>query len=417
MAHHNLRRLVILFGVATTTATLAGCAGAGPANSTKGSANSTKSALTVTYQKSGTYDKAAESLIASFKAKTGVDVTVDAFPHAVLIQNNTNAVISGGCQYNVISGSYYLSNIYQNFRSLDELAAKSHYADQLAPGLWEHSEFADGKHIGVPYGPDAFGLMYRTDLFTKAGLSWPTTWPELLADLKVLKSKYGSSGIAPFAFAGGESDQLPALFFATYDGYFFDKSGHFALDSAKAQQAIEFAQQMFEVSPNIKGTDLDAANAQFLNGNAAVLYGWPSYVRIPADDASKSKVAGKWKVGTTPDKGMVWLSLWQMYMTKCTVNVDAAWNWMTTFSNPATDKTMFTKYGVNPSFKATYADPELAQKNAHYFPGEQANLARAVNPPLSGEAQDFLAAVLGDVVTGKTSPSQAVSQINSNGAP
>lgn len=396
--------------VAISVAALSGCSGAGQTSSQSGK-------LTVTYMKSGTYDTAAKSLVPAFKKKTGTDVTVNAFPYATLQQNNTNAVIAGSCQYNVVSGSYYLAGIYNHFKSLDSLANKSGFADKLIPGLWAHSEFNNGQHIGVPYGPDAYGLVYRTDLFTDAGLSWPTTWPDLITDLKVLKDKYSSQGISPITFAGGAPEQLPALFFATYDGYFIDKAGHYALDPAKAAKAMDFAQQILALAgPNTNSTSIDAANANFVNGKAAVMYGWPSFVQTMASDPKQSKVVGKWALGNDPQGGMVWLSLWQSYMTDCTSNSDAAWNWMTTFSSPATDKKLFVDNGVNPEFKSTYSDPTLAQQYSHYFPGLQANLARAVNPPLSGESQDFLASTLGALFTTNGTPADAVSKINAKWA-
>lgn len=403
----------------TAVAALAAAAAIGLAacatGSGGGSSASSKS-LTATYMQSGTYDKAAEALTGPFASQTGVSVSVKAFPYAALQQNNTNAVISGTCQYNVVSGSYYLAGIYGYFQSLDALAAKSNYASQLIPGLWQHSEFYNGQHIGIPYGPDAYGLMYRTDLFKQAGLSLPKTWPQLISDLSVLKQKFGAQGIAPFAFAAGESEQLPALFFATYDGYFINSAGHFALDSAKAVAALQFAQKLLTYAPsNATGQSIDAANQQFTSGKAAVLYGWPSFIRQQAD-ASSSPVAGKWAVMPNPRPGLTWLSLWQLYMTKCTGNVQAAWKWMTTFSSPSTDKMMFVKYGVNPSFTSTYNDPQLAKANANYFPAEKANLAVAMNPPLSGQAQDFLASSIGNMLTGKTTPQQVVSSVNADWA-
>lgn len=397
--------------VAATTAALSSlalasaCSGAGPAQGNSG--------LTVTYMKAGTYDTAAKSLASSFAKSTGTKVNVLAFPYDTLRQNNTNAVLGGQCDYNVVSGSYYLAPLYDKFANLDSFAAKSNYPSKLAPGLWAHSEYFNGHHIGVPYGPDAYSLMYRTDLFRQAGLSWPHSWSQLLSDLQVLKNKYGAQGIKPFAFAAGQPEQLPALFFATYDGTFINSSGRYALDAPKAIRAIDYAKKLLAFAgTNANSQSIDASNAAFVNGHAAVLYGWPSFLRTQADDPNQSKVSGKWAVGVDPQPGLVWLSLWQMYMTKCTSNKSAAWKWMTTFSSAKTDKELFLKDGINPSFKATYQDSHLARQHSNYFPGLQANLARAVNPPLSGEAQDYLASTLGDVFSGNASPAQAVSQIN-----
>ena len=403
------RRLGVPLAAAlvTSTALIAGSPGAYA---------SSGNTITATYMNSGTYNVAAQSLVGSFDKTAGVNVKIDAFPYAALQQNNTNAVISGQCTYNVVSGSYYLASIYSYFQNLNTYASKSNYAAGLIPGLWKHSEFYNGYHIGVPYGPDAYSLMYNTSLFKSAGLALPKTWSQLLSDLSALKQKL-PSGVSPFVFSAGAVEQLPALFFSTYNGYFINKGGHYALDVPEATSAINYAVKLMSYAPSdASGLSINAADDLFVNGKAAVLYGWPSFIRLQADTPKESAVAGKWEVGTDPPGGLLWLSLWQLYMTKCTSNQSAAWKWMTTFSSPSTDELLFTKYDVNPSFKATYSNPTLAKQNANYFPGEQANLKRAKNPPLSGQAQDFLASTIGSVLTSKVTANAAVSSINSEWA-
>jgi multiple sugar transport system substrate-binding protein len=369
--------------------------------------------ITATYMKSGTYDVAAKKFAEEFASKNDTSVDIEAFPYAALRQNNTNAVISGSCDYNVVSGSYYLANIYNNFRPLDDLANRSNYAEPLAPGLWDHSEFYKGQHIGVPYGPDAYGLMYRTDLWEEAGLSWPGTWDEFSAALETLESQFGGQGITPFVVYGGATEQLPALLFATYDSYFLNDKGKFELDSAKAIDSIKFAEQLLGFAPeDVTALSIDEANTLFTDGNAAVLYGWPSFVLTAADDPESSQIVGKWQVGADPQPGFVWLSLWQMYMDKCTEDADTAWKWMSFWTEPENDMALFTKYGVNPVLQSTYQDQELLKEYSHYLPGEQKNVGRAMNPPLSGEAQDFLASTLGEVFAGKTSAEEAVRSVN-----
>jgi len=361
--------------------------------------------------KSGTYDTAALSIVKSFETKSGNSLNIQAFPYAALQQNNTNAILGGTCNYNVVSGSYYLAPLYNKFASLDALAKSSKYADALLPGLWDRSEVYKGHHIGLPYGPDSYGMMIRTDLFTQAGLTVPKTWPDLLKALGVLKTKFASQGIAPFIFSGGAPEQMPALLFAGYDGYFIDSKGHYQLDTAKATSAIQLGQNLMAAAPKqAMGMTIDAAGSAFTNGKAAVLYGFPSFVRQQADKSSA--VAGKWAVVPNPQPGFTWLSLWQMYMTQCTTNTTAAWQWMTDYSSAANDKKFFVDYGIDPSFAATYKDPELLKTHANFFPGEAANLAVAKNPPLTSEAQDFMASTLGTVFAGATSPEKAVALIN-----
>ena len=44
-----------------------------------------------------------------------------AFPWAVLRQNNTTDLITGAGQYQVMSGGYYLADVYEQLRAADRI--------------------------------------------------------------------------------------------------------------------------------------------------------------------------------------------------------------------------------------------------------------------------------------------------------
>jgi ABC-type glycerol-3-phosphate transport system substrate-binding protein len=113
--------------------------------------------ITFTVMESGTYDAAAAQIAAEVAAAGGPNVTISAFPWAVLRQNNTTDLISGTNQYDVMSGGYYLADVYSYFQPLDDLIAADNYGDGMIPNLMSpgRSEFVDGKQIGIPYGIDA----------------------------------------------------------------------------------------------------------------------------------------------------------------------------------------------------------------------------------------------------------------------
>ena len=121
-----------------------------------GIARANAAELTFSVMESGTYNKAAESMVPAFKAKTGADVKIAAFPWAVLRQNNTTDLVSGAGQYQVMSGGYYLADVYSYFAPLDGFIEKDHYDKGMIPGLMApgHSEWSEGQQIGVPYGVD-----------------------------------------------------------------------------------------------------------------------------------------------------------------------------------------------------------------------------------------------------------------------
>ncbi len=378
-----------------------------------GTANNKKDArITVTYMASGTYDKAAEEVAEGLKAQ-GIQATVAAFPWATLREKNTTDLISKTGNYDVMSGGYYLADVYDHFASLDEFIGKDQYGKTLIDGLMDKSEHFQGKQIGIPYGADAYGIMYRTDLFEEAGLSLPQTWDQFQAAVQTLQEKYGQDGTSPYVFAAGATEQLANLFFTRYDSYFVNKDGKYALDAEKALHAINEGTRLLKAAPdNVMSLSIDEANALFIEGKAAIYEGWPSFVRVAADDPAKSKITGKWAVLPYPDQGLIPLSLWQMFMPKETKQPEAAWEWMKAFASEKNDKAFFEKYGISPIYTSTYEDQDIVSRYGHYFNGVKENLKRARTSPLIGEAEDFLAATLGDIFSGKLTPEKGIQTIN-----
>jgi hypothetical protein len=70
------------------------------------------------------------------------------------------------------------------------------------------------------------------------------------------------------------------------------------------------------------------------------------------------------------------------------------------------------KFNINSVWLATYEDPQLKAAHGHQWPAMVADFSRAKNPPLSGEAQDFLTNTLQDVANGRVSPAEAIARVN-----
>jgi multiple sugar transport system substrate-binding protein len=373
-----------------------------------------KQSVTFTVMNSGTYNVAADALAKSFEAKTGIQVNVLAFPYATLEQKNVEDLISGRGQFDVISGSYYLAPVYPYMENLSSFIKTWPERTKLVNGLLANSEVYNGYPIGIPYAPDAYGMVYNTKYFQEAGIaSFPTTWPAFFKDLAILKAKLGKKGIAPFVFAGGDLSQAPAILFATYTGTFINSAGHYQLQTAAAVRSLNMAKTMLSYGPQgITGLSIDQANTVFLSGKAAILYGWPSFIDASAYNPQDSKVIGEWKVAPDPQPGFTWLSLWQLYMAKTTADKSAAWKWMEAFTAPSNDVTNFETYGIDPMYAATYHSSAMLKKYGNYFDGEEVNLSHAKNPPLTGQSQNYLSAVLQTVYDGSSTPAAAVAKIN-----
>ena len=134
----------------------------------------------------------------------------------------------------------------------------------------------NGKNYGVPWDMGMVGWWYNKDLFAKAKIANPpTTWTELLADVKTLKA----AGITPISL--GEGDKWPgmhiwsylatriggqAAFNAAYarTGSFTDPAFVQAGDKLKELIAL----QPFQ--PGYLGATHDQMQATFGNGKAAM---------------------------------------------------------------------------------------------------------------------------------------------------
>lgn len=368
--------------------------------------------LNFSVMESGTYDVAAKQIAEEFKAATGTTVNVSAFPWAVLRQNNTTDLISGTAQYHVMSGGYYLADVYAYFAPLDEFIAKDSYGTGMIDNLMTpgHSEFVEGKQIGIPYGIDAFGLIYNTEMLSKAGVAPEfATWADLAAACPKIEA---ATGAACFSFPTGSPEQIGAFFFAGYPGTYVTKEGTYAMDAAAATKTAEDIAALWQYLPdNGTAMSFDEAHQVFKDQKSAILMTWPSFVSN-ALDADDSPVKGKWGMANFPGEGFTWLSLWQLFLPATTQDKDAAWAWIKAYSGPENAKRNLVEHNIGSVWKATYEDPELAAAHSHYWPALLAGFARAKNPPLSGEAQDLLTNTLQDIANGRTPAADGIAAVN-----
>lgn len=404
----GLLSLVSLLAVSTVACSA-------PATSSSSSTSSSKkpSSITVTYM-SGNNEKAALESASAFKTKEGVTVNVAAFPYSTLIKNNTNDIISGNNQYSVMSGGAYLVDIFKNMTPLDSYIKKNNFGRDYINGLLEKANKYNGKTVGIPYGVDSYGIVYRKDLFEKYGIKLPSKWSDYDDMLKELKAKLPSD-IAAYTFAGGAPEQIKNLFLTRYTGTYITKDHKYHIDSAKAVSAINEIKVAYSCGPsNITSLSIDQSNALFLQGKAAVTECWPTFIMPSLVDSSKCSVMDKWAIGSYPtDGGKPQLSCWNLFIPKKCADVDTSWKWITSSVSEKSCTENFLKYGTGSPYKSTYKDAEVVKKyGSDALTGETNNISKAADFPLDSEGQTILTTIVGDALVGKVTPQQAVDQIN-----
>ena len=341
--------------------------------------------ITATYMQSGTYDVAAEAIKEAFEADTGISIELIASPWDVLNQNHITDLTTGTGAYDVMSGEFWIATVFEHMLPLDEYVERDGYGDEFIPGIWGAgpSNFYDGKRIGVPYSADAYGIWYNTEVFENCGVEavWET-WDDYITVLDVLAGCLDGTDVSPTVHYFGQIEQPAAIFLGMYDGYMVDKDGNYALDREKAVAALNKLDSLIDYSPEgVLGFDFNAGNAVFLNGQAATMIGWPSFIRADADNPEKSQVVGKWALANFPGPGFPMVSAWNMFISKTSANPDAAWAWIKSYANPENGKAWMAEYGVGSPFTATYEDPDLVAEFGHFYPAQAANLDKAKSLP------------------------------------
>ena len=153
--------------------------------------------------------------------------------------------------------------------SANGLSTTGLYPSIVAAGSYQ------GQTYGIAPGVNDLALYYNKDLFTKAGLTAPTTWAELTADAKALTSG-ARKGIA-FSAAATEEGSFQ------FEPFFWSAGANLSnLDSSQAVQALTLWKTLVSdgyASKSVVNWSQSDVEAQFQAGNAAMMVNGPGSSR------------------------------------------------------------------------------------------------------------------------------------------
>ncbi|EJK80597.1 sugar ABC transporter substrate-binding protein [Rhizobium sp. AP16] len=278
-----------------------------------------------------------QKLTDDFKAKNpGIDLQWVTLEENVLRQKVTTDIATKGGQYDVLTIGTYEVPIWSKLgwlAPLDKLSAdKTYDVDDLLPAI-RSGLTTDGKLYAAPFYGESSMVMYRKDLFDKAGLKMPDapTWT-FIADAarKITDKSHEVYGICLRGKAGwGENMAFLTATANSFGARWFDEKWKPQFDQPEWKSTLDFYVKL------MKDAGPPGASSNGFNENLSLFQTGKCGMWIDAtvaasfvSDPKESKVADKVGFALAPDNGLGkrgnWLWAWNLAIPASSKKTEAA---------------------------------------------------------------------------------------------
>ncbi len=381
-----LERAIALGLSATAAGSLLEACG-GTSNSTGGSGQTTNIVWQTENDNSGTYP----ALVDNFNKtnQNGVHVTWHNGPSdansLITLYDNVLRARSASfdvLQIDVVWPAQFASNGWTV--PLNSRWPASSQANYL-PGPIKSCTY-NGQVVAAPMRTDLGVLYYRTDIVSTA--------PRTFVDLESLATSNASKARIGYAWQGSQYEGLVCDFvevLAGFGGSILDPtdSKKVTVNSPEGVQALTaMVSWIGTISPTATTTfNEEICRLAFQNGNAIFMRNWP-YAYSLGNDATKSKVAGKFNITSMPyggsnTTGHSCVGGWNMAINAFSKNVDASWTFIQYMLGTYAQKQLAIKGSFTPALKSVYDDPDVKTAQPLFTklqPILQNSLPRPVSP-------------------------------------
>ena len=293
-----------------------------------------------------------KSLGAEFEAShPGIKLKWVMLEENILRQKVTTDVAIRGGQYDVVTIGAYEIPIWAKrrwLRSLDQLGPSYQAADLIAPVRAAVSY--DGVQYAAPFNAEGTMIMYRADLFQRAGLVMPATprWEDLAHAASVLNDPTsGTYGICLRGKAGWGENMASILTMAhSYGARLVDNAWRPQFDTPEWRKTLETYVGLLRKwgPPGAAANGFNENLALFSQGHCAIWF--DSTVGAPfLSDPKTSKVSGQVRFAAAPDEGL---------------GRSASWLWTWAFAVPVSSTRgaaaeEFIRWATGPNYAAVVA--------------------------------------------------------------
>ncbi|GAA2206014.1 extracellular solute-binding protein [Nonomuraea monospora] len=268
-------KVTAVLSAALLAAALTACSGGG------GEQSSTSNEITVWTEENLEDRMAAQNaIITEFTQKTGIKVKLVGVAEDQFSQTLTAAAAAGDLPD--VIGALPLASIREmEANELLDTETPGKIVDQLGRDTFSpralELDTSGGKLLAVPSDGWAQLILYRKDLFEKAGLQPPDTYEAL----QTAAAKLNTGGIAGITLAIAPKDSFTAQSFehvALADNcQLVDNSGNVALNSPQCVKSFDFYSSL-AINHSVKGKqDVDTTRATYFSGKAAMMI-WSSFI-------------------------------------------------------------------------------------------------------------------------------------------
>ena len=324
-----------------------------------------------------------EKLVTNFeKDNPDVKVKFVILPENELRDRVTQDIAAQGGQYDVVTiGTFEVPQWAKNgwIENLGPYTEKDpgYDAKDLIPTVAAALSYNNSLYA-VPFYSESSFLMYRKDLFDKAGLTMPAkpTWDQVAQFARKLNDpSKNQAGICLRGLPGwGELFAPLNTVVNTFGGRWYDMSWNAQLTEAPFKQATQFYVNLVKDAgepgaPNAGFTECLTAYSQ---GHAAMWYDATVAASL-LEDPKTSKVAGKNGFAPAPVKDTEWsgwLWAWSLALPSTSKKKDAAWKFMSWATSKDYIKLVGQELGwerVPPGSRlSTYQIPEYKESAAAF---------------------------------------------------
>ncbi len=372
----------VLLALAAFAAALAGCsvAGAGGGAGSGPHAVSLRVAIVANPQMQD-----VETLTSTFeKENPSIKVNFVTLPENESRAKITASVSTKSNEFDVVMISNYETPMWARYGWLTNLQpyinqTPGYDAQDFIPSIRRSLSYR-GDMYSVPFYGESSFLMYRKDLFAKAGLRMPQhpTWAQVATLAKQIQAK--NPGVAGICLRGqsGWGEVLAPLdtVINTFGGRWYDSRWHGQLTSPAVKQAVSFyvnlVKKYGEPAPAQAG--FSECGTDYTQGQVAMWYDATSAAGT-IESKSSSTVGGKngyvWApVDKTAHSG--WLYTWSLGMPVTSPHKSAAWRFISWATSKAYIQLVGQKLGwaeLPPGSRlSTYSAPQYKQAAAAFAP-------------------------------------------------